>query len=34
MLHNILVLLFYVVLLSAAFVVGGWLERHEKSYKP
>lgn len=34
MLHNILVLLFYAVLLVASYIVGSWLERHEKSYKP
>lgn len=33
MLTDILTILFFVVLLAAAFVVGRWLENHERSYK-
>ncbi len=31
---TIIMIVFYVVLLSVAFMVGRWLERHERSYKP
>jgi len=31
---TIIMIVFYVVLLSASFVVGRWLERHERNYKP
>jgi hypothetical protein len=30
---TIIALVFYVVLLSASFMVGRWLEKHEKAYK-
>jgi len=30
---TIIALVFYVVLLSASFMVGRWLEKNEKSYK-
>ncbi len=33
MFMTIVALVFYVVLLSASFMVGRWLESHEKSYK-
>lgn len=33
MFMTIVALVFYAVLLSAAFIVGRWLEKHEKSYK-
>lgn len=33
MFMTIVALVFYVVLLSASFYVGRWLENHEKSYK-
>jgi hypothetical protein len=32
MFMNIVALVFYTVLLGSAFVVGRWLERHEKDY--
>lgn len=34
MFMNIVALVFYTCLLGSAFVVGRWLERHEKSYDP
>ncbi len=34
MLMNIVALVFYTLLLGSAFVVGSWLEKHEKGYKP
>lgn len=34
MFMTIVALSFYAVLLSSAFLVGRWLESHEKSYKP
>jgi hypothetical protein len=33
MFMTIVALVFYVVLLGSAFMVGRWLEKHEKSYK-
>ncbi len=32
MFMNIVALVFYSVLLGSAFIVGRWLERHEKDY--
>lgn len=34
MFMTIVMIAFYVVLLTSAFLVGRWLENHEKSYKP
>ncbi len=33
MFMNIVALVFYTLLLGSAFVVGQWLENHEKGYK-
>lgn len=33
MFMTIVALVFYAVLLGSAFMVGRWLEKHEKSYK-
>lgn len=30
---TIIMIVFYIVLLSAAFLVGRWLENHEKGWK-
>lgn len=34
MFMNIVAFVFYTLLLGSSFVVGRWLERHEKSYDP
>ncbi len=31
---TIVMIAFYVVLLTSAFLVGRWLERHERGYNP
>jgi len=31
---TIIMIVFYVVLLTASFYVGRWLEKHERNYNP
>lgn len=33
MFMTVVMIVFYIVLLSAAFMVGSWLERNERRYK-